>query len=206
MNIVEQVGADYFSSRFGGSFFFGPNGQPCILQGAFSRNVVDAHEVTGPKTAKTIHIPRDFFQSFQFLTMPPLGWRSAQRGRVLVYLSRNNTSYTRGVNSKNIFKTFAPHTEYMFRMGKLDKLELLRAEQLLLLVANPQHMSMEEGMAELNAGKRMAFTNGDEIAIVPESNTKYNIYCGTQIVADITPEGEVTVREGCEDFESEVLK
>ena len=58
----------------------------------------------------------------------------------------------------------------------------------------------------MNKGKIMAFSNSAHVAVVPESNTLYNILCNSSHVANITPEGEVTVLEGCEDFEQEILQ
>ena len=208
MNIVEQVGAEYFSGRFAGCIFVGPNGNPHYIDGVMNprSGLVNCKEVETPKSVRNTAIPFDFFESFKFLSMPEVGWRSAEDGRVMVRLQRNNTSYTRGITLKNVLKEYAEHTEYMFNMGKISKKDVELGSYLATLVTRPSHLSMQEGVDAMNKGKLMAFTNSAHVAVVPESDSVYNILCNSTHVANVSPEGEVSVLEGCEDFELEILQ
>lgn len=208
MNIVEQVGPEYFSGRFAGCIFVGPNGNPHYIEGIHNSRSgqVNCKEVESPKSVRNANIPFDFFDTFKFLTVPEIGWRTVEGGRVMVRLQRNNTSYTRGITLKNVHKEYAEHTEYMFSMGKINKKDIELGSYLATLVTRPEHLSMAEGVDAMNKGKIMAFSNSAHIAVVPESNTVYNILCNSTHVANISPEGEVSVLEGCEDFELEILQ
>lgn len=208
MTIVEQVGPDYFASRFTGCVFIGPNGNPHYIDGVNNprSRQVNCKEVESLKSVRNVTIPFDFFETFKFLSVPEIGWRSAEGGRVLVRLQRNNTSYTRGITLKNLHREYAEHTEYMFDMGKLCKKDTELGSYLATLVTRPEHLSISEGVEAMNKGKIIAFSNSAHVAVVPESNTMYNILCNSTHVANITPEGEVKVLEGCEDFELETLQ
>lgn len=208
MNIIEQVGAEYFAGRFTGCIFVGPNGNPHYIDGIQNHRSgqVNCKEVETLKSVRSVNIPFDFFDSFKFLTMPEIGWRTSEGGRVMVHLQRNNTSYTRGITLKNVHRKYADHTEYMFSMGKISKKDVELSSYLATLVARPEHLTMVEGLNAMNKSKIMSFSNSAHIAVVPESNTVYNILCNSTHVANITPEGEVSVLEGCEDFELEILQ
>ena len=207
-NIVEQVTPDYFSGRFAGCMFFGPTGNPCYIEAVNNqrRGVVNCKEFLSAKDSKQTQVPFEFFQSFNFLAVPELGWRAAESGRVLVRLQRNNSSYTRGITTKNVMREYAPHTEYMISMNKLKRAELDTPGYLVMLVTKPNHLTMAEGLEKLNRGAIMAFTNSAKVAVVPESNNSYNLFCNADHVANVTPEGEVRVLAGCEDFDPETLQ
>lgn len=207
MNLVEQVGWEHFSGRFAGCIFL-HEGRPHIIQGINSSRSreVTCKEVESPKTLRNVELPFEVFYSFNFLKVPPLGWRCTDSGRVLVMMSRNNTSYTRGVTTKNIVQQFAAHTEYMFSMGKLAKEDMELPGFKALMVTRPEHMPMAEGIDALNKGRILSFTNSEHIAVVPESDSVYNIFCETAHVANVSPEGEVTVLPGNDDFDLEIMQ
>lgn len=208
MNIVDQVGWEYFSTRFNGCVFIGPSAAPHYIEGVNNSRsrLVQCKEVESYKSARNVTLPYDFFESFKFLAVPEVGWRAAEGGRLLVRLERNNTSYTRGITLKNLTRDYAMHTEYMFNMGKLSRRDVELPAYTATLVTKPEHMSMRDGLEAMNKGEIMAFTNSAHIAVVPESNTTYNILCGSSHVANVSPEGEVTLMAGCEDFELETLQ
>lgn len=208
MNMIQQVGVDYFSTRFSGCIFIGPNGNPYYIECIRDHRsgVVSCKEVEGVKSARNVSVPFDFFMSYKFLSVPEVGWRTYDGGRFAVFLQRNNTSYTRGITTKNLKRVYADHTEYLFRMGKLSRTDVDLPSYLATLVARPEHLSMAEGVEAMNKGKIMAFSNSAHIAVVPESNTVYNILCDSTHVANITPEGEVSVLEGHEEFDLEILQ
>lgn len=208
MNIIEQVGADYFSSRFQGCIFIGPDNAPHYVEGVTTQRsgVVQCKKVENYKSVVNANIPFDFFESFSFLAVPEVGWRATEGGRVLVNFTRNNSSYTRGITLKNLWRTYADHTEYMFHMGKLKKADFELPSYVTMQVTKPEHTPMSDGLAAMNSGKIVGFTNSARIAVVPESNSVYNIYCDHAHVANISPEGEISVLEGCEDFEPEILQ
>lgn len=206
MNLVQQVGAEYFSSRFGGCIFVGPNDKPHYIEGVSVRRTVNCKEAESHKQLKNVELPFDFFSTFKFLAVPELGWRSADDGRVLLRYSRDNKSYTRGITLKNVSREYAEHTEYMFGMGKLNKKDIEAPSFIASTVVQPEHLSMSDGVEAMKNGKIMAFTNSASVAVVPESDSLFNIYCGSTHVANTTPEGEITLVSGCEDFDLETLQ
>lgn len=207
MNIVQQVTPDYFSGRFSGCIFIGPNGNPHFIEGILnSERGVNCKEVKSPRTVENTILPFDFFESFSFLAVPEIGWRMAEDGRVMAHLQRNNTSYTRGITLKNVHKFYAEHTEYMFSMGKIAKKDVELPSYLATLVAKPNHLSMQDGLYALNTGKVMAFSNGPHVAVIPESDSVYNIFCDRAHAANITPEGEISLLADCPDFDLEILQ
>lgn len=207
MSIVEQVSPDYFSHRFSGCIFIGPNGNPHYVEHVNSlERGVNCKDVKSLRSVENTILPCDFFESFKFLTVPEIGWRSAEGGRVLLHFQRNNTSYTRGITLKNLHKFYAEHTEYMFSMGKVQKKDVELPSYISTLVAKPEHLSMQEGLHALNRGSLLSFTNSAHVAVIPESDSMYNIFCDRSHVANVTPEGEVSVLAGCHDFDPEILQ
>lgn len=195
MSIIKDVGIDYFMQRFNGSVFLGENGNVHFFEGGrYTRDTVTVKEVTGEElkaTARWVDVPHDFFVNLNFLSLPPLGYRTADRGRYLCYFQRKNSSYTRGYTVSNASRKYADHTLYMFEMGKLEKAKAERHEVVAALLAKPRFLTLSEGLEEMNKGKLLCFANSPDIAVVPEDDSKYNVIFKDVHVGNITPEGEM---------------
>ena len=208
MSIIKDVGIEYFVARFSGSIFIGENGNVHFLNGNGNRNTVGATEVVGDDlkaTTKRVDIPHDFFKDMNFLRLPPLGYRSADRGRYLCYFERKNHSYTRGYTHGNSSRTYADHTLYMFDMGRLQRPSVERQEVLASLIAKPRFFTLGEGLEEMNKGKLLCFANSPDIAVVAEDDEKYNVIFKKNHVANLSPEGEMSLLPQYGDIELELV-
>lgn len=178
-NLVSETGRDYFYDRFGGSYFYGPDNVVCMID-ANARNrsdtsiIVQRLEGVKERVRKVrAEVPNDFFQDMSFLRAPPLGWRTAAKGKVLAYFSRNNHSYARGYNTKNVSPTWASHSEFLQRYGNLNLAYFSQDEAKGKLVMEPEYMSLSAGLQEMNAGRIVAFAVNPDVAVIPESEETY---------------------------------
>lgn len=210
MNLINDVGRAYFADRLRGCVFKGPDGSTCILDDDpyFDGDVrVRKIKMSGMQATQSIeHIPKNFFTSLKFLKVPPLGYRTASRGRVLLYMSRNNTTYTRGISvPNNLTVEYSPHTEFLISMRKINHTKLMNDGFLASLVLNPEYLTLDEGIKQLNAGSILSFAINHEYAVAPEDDTTYTLLFNKKKVGTVTPEAEIRLLPEFSDLELEAL-
>ncbi len=180
MSIVTELGHSYFAERFNGAYFRGPEDKMYMIdtgrRGFSSGSNVPVLSIAGTAervTSDVETLPTSFFTDMAQFKVPRLGWRCAQNGRYLTYLTRNNQSYQRGVCKKNIERTYAPHTDFLSRYGQVSKDYFDRYETTGKLVLDPHYLPLQQGLREMNAGRRLAFAINPDVAVVPYSDDRY---------------------------------
>jgi len=213
MNIVDDVGMNYFLDRFNGCIFLGENGNPHILEHIRGQRIAqDANirclEVIGEgfkASVQRTEVSREFFSSLSFLKLPPIGYRMSEDGRYLCYFQRKNTSYTRGITTGNCVRSYADHTKYMFDMGKLNRIKAEEKQVLASILAKPRFHTLTEGVEHLNNGDLLCFVNSPDIAVVPENEELYNVMFKQVHVGNINPDGELSMLPSFSDVELEFV-
>lgn len=180
MSIVTELGPRYFEQRFAGAYFRGPDNKICMVDTASREvrrdNAVPVIVIGGPierVNSENITLPDTFFTDMAQFAVPRLGWRSAQNGRFMTYLTRNNQSYQRGVCKKNLEFQDAPHTSFLCQYASISREYYQRPVTLGKMVLDPQYMPLARGLADMNAGRRAGFCLNPDIAVVPFSEDKY---------------------------------
>lgn len=198
MNMVQQLGTDYFSQRFGGSFFLGPEGHPCKIENRRWRDDTSVPTITYTGTPEKPGVtegytPADYFPDMSILRTPRLGWRTAGRGKYLAHLSRNNTSYQRGVCPANLKRELAPHTSYLINYGEFAAGTFMSDSATALLIFNQKYLPLAEGIELLNAGKILAFAVSPAFAIVPQDEDTYAMLAHNRKVGTVSKSGGINL-------------
>lgn len=196
MNMVQELGTTYFAQRFGGSYFKGPDGNPAVI---LTRNWRDERSVPcnifrgKVEKAETLSedIPADFFTDMGVLAVPRLGWRSAAKGKYLTYLSRNNTSYQRGVCAGNLRRLYAPHTEYLVNYGEISPAYYQGDAITAKLLYEQEYLTLADGVDQMNAGKMLAFPVSPALAVVPKNDTHFALLMERREVGVVDRESRI---------------
>lgn len=198
MNMVQQLGTSYFSQRFGGSFFLGPDNNPCKID---TRRWQDEQTVpvttfkgTPEKaTSEQGYVDAEYFPDMSILRVPRLGWRSAARGKYLAHLSRVNTSYQRGVCDANLQRQNAPHTTYLINYGEISTGTFQNEAATALLLYKQKYLPLAEGVALMNEGKILSFVVSPAFAIVPQDDDTYAMLAHDRKVGTVTKSGDISL-------------
>lgn len=206
MSIILNTNRDYFVRKFGGAMFFDSDGTPCALPcpslsgmdvPMFTNEAkVRAIAVTGsadrPVKEERILEP-EFFDSMAKFAVPALGWRSAAGGRVMMYLTGSTRTYKKGVCLDSVQFSYARHTRDMFETGNVSHSFYGRPYVKLAAVMRPKYMSLQEGLAAMNAGDIMGFAVSQDLAVLPNADDTYLVAYANQIVGTISPSGTATL-------------
>ena len=177
-NLIQQIGADYFRRRFQLAFFRDDGGHPAVLQSMHDGRSVETQRVIGDVdrvTTENRMLPATFFDSLERFTVPPLGWRCAYQGKLMVHLQRNNSSYDwRGTGFNNIITHFAPLTSALQDDGLVNT--DLTPAQMCALTFNDAFMSLQQGVDEIRAGRRLGFAISPTVAVSVKNEDTLEVY------------------------------
>lgn len=197
MNMLQELGEDYFIQRFGGSFLRSPEGKPAYIDTSrrCTREMVPVCEVEGSTEKPTLNpilVPADFFADMSVLATPKLGWRAAANGKYMAYYSRNNRSYHRGVAPSNISRWIAPHTGALSEQETISLSYYARDSTLCKLVFDDKTMPLAEGLELLNNGKILGFCLQSELAVmVTGEDDIYELFSGNTCIGTVRSDGTI---------------
>lgn len=192
-NLIEQVGHKYFTTKFSGCMLLLPDSTAGWISGGSNERGVPVKKVCGSpeKFIETNELlPLDFFSGLEVFLTPQLGYRTSHSGRFLCYFSRNNTGYTRGVSSSNLKSSYSPHTDLLVFLNKLPRNKIASNAFLSSVVLTPKFTPVTEGVERLNSGNILSFAVNPDIAVVPQSDTEYNVMLRQNKIGHLTPECE----------------
>jgi len=198
MNLVDEVGLAYFSERFRGIMFEGPNGKPCFISPngipRVLNNVVPAIQVEGtpakPSTTN-IELPYDFFTGMEVFAAPEIGWRQAHNGRYLAYFERNNGSYVRGLALGNMGVHYSDVSRWAADNGMFSLDWYERDLTKVLLAMRPEFTPLKEGIGKIMEGTMLAFAVSSRLAVVPDTGDTLAILFNRNKVGMINANGEI---------------
>lgn len=192
-NLVQELGVDKFRQKFQGSFFFGEDGAPCVIN-SLSDGMVNCTSVSGNVKAIRVSeraVPYAFFSSLAKFKVPKLGWRSAYEGRYLAYLSRDNRSYHRGISASNLTAEVSPLTRWLMRSNNFGA--ILSNNKLCILALCPEYLSLSEGVAAMRRGDLLSFAVSPDIAVIPSEEDTYDVYFRQNQAGKIMPDDSLQV-------------
>lgn len=192
--MVQELGLDYFRTRFSGAFFLDDEENVCIIDS--DRRITDRRDEANDRydgynipvtklggtaekpTVEPIVMPSAWFDGMHRFAYPQLGYREAANGKVLVNFSRNNRSYQRGISKQNLVRDTAIHTAYMYDTGNVSSEYYTRPSTTALLIFKPTFTSLADGLAKMNEEQIMSFVLSPNLAVVhnlQEDSDNYNI-------------------------------
>lgn len=197
MNLVEELGANYFLDRFNRSMFLDPEGRPAYINHGIpaGRGTIPICSIEGPVTKPTVvegTLPYDFFTGLSVFSVPPMGFRSANNGRYLAHFSRNNRSYRRGVSTDNLHRWLAPSSLYLMQEGALSYDYYDRPTSTILMIMQPEFIPLKEGIAKMKAGELFSFAASSNLAVIPAVDDSFALYFNTNRVGTIGADGSLS--------------
>lgn len=192
-NLIAELGADYFNSRFAGSFFKYED-KAHIVQRA-SNDAVESVRVNGTAAKpliENVQVPAEHFVDMTAFAVPAIGWRSANNGRYMAYYSRVNRSYRRGVSIENLTRSVSPLTEWLADNGSISLSYYARDSTVAKLIVEPEFYSFAEGMKLLREGKVAAFCISEHLAVFPESEEFLSVMFNNTKVGTVDLSGKIT--------------
>lgn len=193
-NLLKELGQGYFTERFKGSMFKGPDDSTCVIE-----EVEDSEQVLAKKLAgsvakpviESVLIPADFFVDMSVFATPELGWRSCAQGKYLAYFYRNNRSYHRGTAASNVDRNIS---EFSYWIASNDSLSLSyygNDNITSKLIMEPEYISLTEGVAKIADGKLLSFCISASMAVHAEEDEVMALMFGPSKVGTININGEI---------------
>lgn len=165
-NIIEKYSISWFNSKFRGTYFL-YNGVPAQVVEALDSCVLaqlSPKSSNGSILSFQKEIPFSFFKDASVFNVPELGWRCTDKGKNLFLLSRNNSSYVRGLSSRNIIVTDSTVTTTLRRRGLIDP----RPDYVLRnSIFNPEFIPFNKGIKMMLSGSILSFAVNNDVAVVP---------------------------------------
>jgi hypothetical protein len=193
MNLVQKLGNDFFNNKFRGSYFL-HEGVLHSIDGATGRSVVAYAYHKDPRsegvTTSGVSLSRDVFPDASPFRVPDLGWRAYDRGRGLVYMSRNNGSYHRGLSNGNLVIATSAMTAALLRRNAVLR---YNPPQFAHLAYFPEFLSFAEGMQKVRRGEIASFAVNHQVAVVPRGDGTMFIMFRNTVAGTVDHNGTVTM-------------
>lgn len=197
MNLIEELGRQYIAERFDQCMFYGPERRPCVLRAASRWNPEDGvpvQVINGTPSNKSVEdmtLDADFFKDLNTLAVPQLGWRSTAEGKYMLYYSRNNASYHRGLAPKNLQRYMSPVTRYLLETDNLDDTTYANYHTDVLMIMKPEFQTLADGVERLRAGELISFCVSPVLAVMPAKGSNMSVYFNTRPVATIDKDNNI---------------
>ena len=195
MNLIQKYGTRWFRSKFNGTYFM-HRGIPAVIQTVHEHKpavAVAMHHRTGGEVKSMIQdVPYDTFMDHKMFSVPELGYRHSQGGKWLGYISRNNSSYVRGVGTQNIRTQESNLTRSLRRMGV--KIANPTPGELCNMVLDPGFIPFYKGIKLMLDGKIVSFAASPTIAVVPTPDEDtFTIMMCSREVGTVSADGEISM-------------
>lgn len=191
-NLIEKYGYDWFRNKFSSSYFM-YKGIPAQILEVNEDEVLAqlAPRINGEVKRIVTEVEADYFPDSTLFAVPELGYRHAQDGRYLTYVSRNNGSYHRGLSPGNTRLNDSEHT-IILRDNGIPVPPLSNHEKCNLIM-EPTFIPFSRGIKLMLEGKIMSFAASPTIAVVPNyEDDGLLIRMCSKDIGTVSPEGEVT--------------
>ena len=166
MNLIQKYGASWFNSKFNGSFFM----RDGVLASVY--NVEHDHVALKmyPKRRRQfiIRAKHSEFPNADMFSVPEMGYRTHDKGKWLSYLGRDNTSYHRGLRSRDITISESSLTYYLKAQTHVIS---PKAEEIAQLVYSPNYIPLHTGIKLMLEGKLMSFAASASVAVIPDNES-----------------------------------
>lgn len=199
-NLVDKYGRDWFNNKFPGSYFRFCGVPARVIQAQSAdrkggKSVVKirlSHRVNNKVVASDKVVPADLFADSSIFNVPELGYRHAHNGKWLVFMRRNNSSYVRGLSTRNLNIFESQFTSYLRSINQVS--EFLTEDETVNLVMEPTFVPLNKGIQLMLEGKLLSFAASSTVAVVPshDSDNLSVMMCEKQ-VGFVTSTGELNI-------------
>lgn len=200
-NIIEELGTQYASERFGGCFLFTDDNRPAYINtgvrwGNGSVPVVIVEGTVSKPTTLPSMLPNEFFKTLDVFAVPPLGWRMAAEGRYLVYYSRNNQATVHRAVSPNVLRRFvSPATQFLQDTDNVSIGYYDRLPQTTLMIMKPEYVKFKDGVEAMRSGELFSFCSSPVVAVIPEVDDAQAIYFNSNKAAILDSKGTLHCKD-----------
>lgn len=200
-NIIEELGAQYASERFGGCFLFTDDNRPAYVNTGVRWNsgtvpVIAVEGSVNKPTTHPIQLPYEFFKTLDVFAVPPLGWRMAAEGRYLVHFSRNNQATVHRAVSTNVLRRFiSPATQFLQDTDNVSVEWYSRLAQTTLLIMRPEYTKLKDGVEAMRAGELFSFCASPVVAVIPDMDESQAIYFNSNKAAILDSKGTLHCKD-----------
>lgn len=192
-NLIDELGVDYFNTRFLNSMFLDEEGRPSYVKGAVGRHDVRVNSLVDGRPEE-FTLRRSFFKDMEVFATPTLGWRARDEGASIYYLARNNRSYHRGVSPKSLKITNHPLsmalnasvTSHSIESNTLNKLKFIED------VLKPKYIPYREGITKLLEGELISFAISSYLSVVANENGGGTLMFALREVGNVDESGNLS--------------
>ena len=204
MNLISTFnGVERFYQKFNGSMFRNQNNEICVVD--LSRRTGSASETQHIACKKLRYtasgrvssywdsalVPYDFFQDMSVFSTPSLGWRESAGGKVLMYITRNDSTYHRGTSVGTLNAQFSMLSNWLESEGLINLASETSEPKMVHMVMEPRYKTMTQGIADIQAGRAASFAINERVAVTPGENDTFDIWYRTKIVGRISHDGTI---------------
>jgi hypothetical protein len=198
-NLYKEYGVGEFQERVMGAVV-NYEGRPFLTREVTNGGrTVAGTRITGESVGRLkleeSSIPMSFFDTMENLRYPTLGYRTADNGEYLVYMSRRPSAVRKGLHPGRLSVSKSALTDHIQHYLGRDFRQYGTAEALAFLVYHPTIMTLEEGLRKIKSKEIVSFLIDENFAIVPAANgTGYlTIYYKERIVGDVSENGTIAL-------------
>lgn len=192
-NLIEKYGTDWFRSKFSNSYFM-YKGIPARVT-SVNRNdttVALAVRKNGEVKELKVSVPFDYFESSSLFNVPELGYRHIGDGRWLGYVSRNNSSYHRGISPGNTVVNLSDHTNFLQSKGL--QVPRPQAAEMCNMLLEPTFIPFHKGIALMLKGELMSFAASPTIAVIPSQDSDdLLVKMCSKVIGSVTADGTLNI-------------
>lgn len=190
-NLIEDLGVGYVNDNLSGALLF-HNNVPHLIQEvrsdristtAFQGNMAKPVQVAG------VNLPAKLLdKGFESLAHPPLGYRTAAAGKVLLEL-KNKQSFKRGLQLAEVITRFPPVTTYIAERFDIDLAYYMRSDVKAVACVENCFIPLAKGLEMIKAGEIFVFAISPKLAVIPCSRPKEYL----EIVYEGRPVGNISI-------------
>jgi hypothetical protein len=187
-NMIEQMGATYFTEKFANSFFLNDNKLYQIIGAARADRIT----VVDVEADDTKVLPASLFTGFKMFEYPLLGYRKFGENQY-GYSHKRQTS-NRGFRIEQVITTWSSCTRALMDMGLVGKSRLNDKARAAVLL-KPQFDSFKTGLPLLLSGKTSGLVLNNNVLIEPSTDTAngwYSILYKQATVGSMNQRGEIS--------------
>lgn len=192
-NLIDELGIDYFNTRFHKSMFLDEEGRPSYVREAAGRHEVRVNTLVDDRPEE-LTLRRSFFKDMEVFATPTLGWRARDEGASIFYLARNNRSYHRGISVRNLKITTHPLSRALNASVTTRSIEANTLSMLKFVedVLKPKYIPYREGVAKLLEGELISFAISPYLSVVANESGGGTLMFALREVGNVDENGNLS--------------
>lgn len=192
-NLIDELGIDYFNTRFHKSMFLDEEGRPSYVRETAGRHEVRVNTLVDDRPEE-LTLRRSFFKDMEVFATPTLGWRARDEGASIFYLARNNRSYHRGISVRNLKITTHPLSRALNAPVTIRSIEANTLSMLKFVedVLKPKYIPYREGVAKLLEGELISFAISPYLSVVANESGGGTLMFALREVGNVDENGNLS--------------